>query len=294
MITILLGSFFLSGCGNSEFFDLYEVEVEIPYYYIVVHNLPYHGERTANDKIKKDYERLKEMISRADEYGIKLVLMFPPQWVGHIKGGDISVWKDAGHEIAVRHYGVLDENWDGYSDLSKEEVLEKRKNITFRPERYLGDMNDFMGKMKELDIELNVGCVNGEDSLASPTKRMAYEVCSEFANFGQGGKEVKNFEAPLKGINEFMSIGQNDQEEVKRLTHYLITDLKKEKKAEDTFYRMRKGVFGSGFLSAPIGSEVFFTWLDFLHQRDRLSERSLTISEMTNKGLLPEKQISFE
>lgn len=290
---ISLGAFFLSGCGHNNFFDLYEAGDEIPYYYIAVHNLPYHGERTAADKIDRDYERLKEMIGQADEYGIKLILLFPPQWAGHLEESDLSEWQEAGHEIAARHYSVFGKYWDGYSHLSEDAALAERSKATSRPERYLGDMDDFMEKIEKISPGLGSGCINDEMGAGMEFEGVAYDICSGFANFGQPGRQIKGFDAPLKGINKFISVSGKDESETRWFTHYLISNPKKEKEAEDTVYRMRGGVFGSGAFSSPFGSESFFDWLDFLYQRDRSAEKCLTISETVSSGLLAEKKVSF-
>ena len=55
-------------------------ELQIPYYFIAIHNEPYHvsgGEK----KLAEEYNTLKRMVAKADQYNIKLTLMFTVQWL---------------------------------------------------------------------------------------------------------------------------------------------------------------------------------------------------------------------
>lgn len=286
---LLAGIIFLSGCFHNDFTD--EAELKIPYYFIAIYNNSYHGDREAPAKIKKDYEQLKKIITRADEYRIKLTLMFPPQWVNIINKDDLKAWEKSGHEVGAYHQSVFHKNWDGYTNFSDELATNERRQRTKRPESILGDLGNFMERLKSLDIKIDSGCLGEEISKAALPEEIRHSTCSGFANFGQPGRVVKDTETPHKGINEYISIGEYGGQERKWLAHYQISDLKREKSAEETFYSMVKGVFGTSAGSAEVGSEAIFNWLDFLHQRDRDSLKSRTVSEVIKKKILPEKNL---
>lgn len=284
-----ISAILLSGCKQDIFVQ--EAENDTPYYFIAVHNRPYHGERWADKKIKEDYSNLKEMISRANEYGLKLTLMLPSQWSSEVSDQDLKEWKASGHETAVFHRGVSSKNWDGYTDLAAKEVVAERKKLFSGREEKKGSLKDLIKRARRMNPGVMSGCWDGERVSDLFPGATFYDTCSGFANFGELGRPMDDKKTPLKGINEFIAAASVGKSNKKMLSHYMIDNLKSEKKAEETFYNMRKGVFGSATISSALGKEAFFSWLDFLYQRDREGKKSLTVSEVIKKGILSEKQL---
>lgn len=127
-----------------------ETKGDMPYYFIAIHNEPIHGSPNQQEAIAQSYQILKEMVKKADEYNIKLTLMFTPQWADYIsesseRMAELELWKKQGHEIAAHHHGLYHGNWDGYTDYTKEEAETQRmKQGKAPPEEYLGTFNDYI------------------------------------------------------------------------------------------------------------------------------------------------------
>ncbi len=75
----------------------------IPYYFIAVHNVQT-DKADLENKTEENYVYLIEVVQKADEYDIKLTLMFCEQWATFIKNDPgrlaaVNEWKENGHEI---------------------------------------------------------------------------------------------------------------------------------------------------------------------------------------------------
>jgi hypothetical protein len=75
----------------------------IPYYFVAIHNEP-NNEPGGEKNIEESFNYLVEMMNRADEYNIKLTLMFSAQWEEYITKNPgrlamLDEWKENGHEI---------------------------------------------------------------------------------------------------------------------------------------------------------------------------------------------------
>jgi len=125
-------------CGGSDV-DLGDGN---PYYFIAIHNEPYHDSPLPLGE--EQYNNLKQIIEKANEYNMKITIMLTPQWVDIVEQDDIDAWVEQGHEISSHHHGVYHPNWDGYTDFSEEEYTEMRKekigNREIEP--YLGTLDD--------------------------------------------------------------------------------------------------------------------------------------------------------
>ena len=75
----------------------------IPYYFIAIHSEP--NNKPGDEKnIEERFNYLEEMINKADEYEIKLTLMFSAHWAEYITDNPgrltmLDEWKENGHEI---------------------------------------------------------------------------------------------------------------------------------------------------------------------------------------------------
>lgn len=270
---------------------------EIPYYFIAIHNEPYHypgGEQL----IERDYLVLKQMIEKADSYNISLTLMFTAQWADYISESperlaDLESWQKQGHEIAAHHHSIYHGNWDGYTDYSEEEAIEQRMLQGHQPEVYLGTLEDYITKLKELNPEIKSGCLNDElDKRALPDE-IIYDTCSGFANFGEPGRRLSDTVAE-KGKNEYVTVGIYKDIQRKWLAHYQITTPERQQQAQLVFNSMCSGVYGVVTHSISIQAESYYAFLEFLHTKDPTGELSRTVTEIIEQGLLPERQIPDE
>lgn len=287
---IVLGVPYLSKQKNTD-------PKEIPYYFIAIHNEPYHGERNQALSLESSYETLKKMIEKADQYDMKLTLMFTAQWVDYIAASeermqDLEFWKKSGHEIGAHHHGLGHGNWDGYTDHIREETAQKRKMKVKNIEPYLGDLDDYSEKIKILNPDIKSGCMNDEDDKRELPDQMVYDTCSGFANYGETGVREGDNVGGTKGINEFISVGAWNGITRKWLTHFQANNEERELKAEKVFSSMKSGVYGAVFHSMDMEKRSFDSYLEFLHTQDPKGEKSKTVNEIIEQGLLPEKKLT--
>lgn len=269
----------------------------IPNYFIAIHNEP-HNVPNGKAIIAHEYNTLKEMVKKADEYNIKLTLMFSAQWADYIsespeRMNDLEKWKKNGHEIAAHHHSIYHGNWDGYTDFPKETVIKERLKKVKSPEQYLGTLDDFMAKLKKINPEINSGCVNDESDKAVFPDEIKYDTCSGFLNNGELGKRMSDFDGnPEKAKNEYILTGSVNGIERKWLSHYPINTKENEEKAEVEFDSTNSGVFGAVIHSIPGEAQNFYDFLDFIHSKDPDGSESLTLTKAMESGILTEKKLS--
>ena len=75
----------------------------IPYYLIAIYN-EQNNNAGGKQNIAEKFNYLEEMINKADEYNIKLTIMFSAQWTEYISGNPgrlamIAEWGQSGHQI---------------------------------------------------------------------------------------------------------------------------------------------------------------------------------------------------
>lgn len=288
MILILI-ILFLNGCV--------EEEKEIPYYFIAIHNEAYnipHG----IDHIVEDYATLQSMIKKADEYNIKLTLMFTPQWADYISESEeriveLSSWRDNGHEIAAHHHSIHHSNWDGYTDYTLEEALVEREKHTSRFEEYFGTLDNFTEVLKKLNPNMNSGCVNDEHDKNVMPDAIIYDTCSGYNNYGEPGVRSEG-KSPNSGRNDYISVGVVNGIERKWLTHAPIISEEMQLSAQIIFEAMDTGVYGVVDHSIESQAQPYYEFLEFLHSKDPNAEKSMTVTEIIESRLLPEVEIPEE
>jgi len=294
LIFFLFLSCFLSACKSSSETEQIKTEkeqIKNPYYLLGVYNIPYHGDREKDHKIKQDKKYLQEIIERAKEYEIKLTLMFPPQWLKHLSEQNIVNWQEAGHELGIVHFGVLHKNWDGYSDVSIKQVQNKREEQGLENREYKGNINDLFLQYKDWKENFKTICFLDDLQVKNIPEYVEYSLCSDFVNFGEVGQKSKSFAFPTRGINEFVNYQKKENKAKYQLSTYHIGNLKQKQRAQDVFYKMRKGVFVSAGYSLYSSKNSFLKWLDFLYQRDRETEKNITAPQIIHKEILPTKEI---
>ena len=65
----------------------------------------------------------------------------------------VKGWERNGHELAAHHHGVRHPGgWDGYSNLPMDDIIELRTQSYHPnwPDKYLGNMNDYMAVLNQL------------------------------------------------------------------------------------------------------------------------------------------------
>ena len=127
-------------------------------------NLPQEGEYTINTALisihmeagsnpsTTDYPALHwrdlvNLIALADEYNVKLSLVFNPQWATYILDDEekltlLRSWEANGHEIGLHHHGPHHGGWNGYTD--QEEYKDDLK--------YVGTIEDMMNLVNQLPL----------------------------------------------------------------------------------------------------------------------------------------------
>lgn len=273
-------------------------EAPIPYYFVAIHNEPYNFP-AGEELIERDYIVLRQMVEKANEYNIKLTLMFTAQWAGYISGSterlaDLEAWKEQGHEIAAHRHDIYHGNWDGYTDYPIEEVIELRTQQGKEPGRYLGTLEDYINELKKINPEIKSGCCNDEPDKGGMPDEIMFDTCSGFANFGEPGTRLPDAANPEKGKNEYITIGTYKGIQRKWLAHYQITIQEGQMAAQSVFNSMDSGVYGAVTHSIQEQAEPYYSFLEFLHSKDPTGELSRTVTEIIEQGLLPERQIPDE
>ncbi|MBI4812434.1 hypothetical protein HY798_03290 [Candidatus Falkowbacteria bacterium] len=272
----------------------------IPYYFIAIHNEPFHGFPNQTQMIVERYEKLKEMVAKADEYHIKLTLMFTAPWADYIaesseRMAELEEWKKEGHEIAGHHHGLYHGNWDGYTDYSEEEAKTIRKSQGKEPEKYLGILSDYIKELKKINPDIRSGCMNDDADKKDLPDEIIYDTCSGFANHGEAGVREADWSGPENGQNKYLTVGVYKNIERKWLKHNPVTTAERANDAEEIFISMDPvKVYGAVTHSNPEDLDGFYSFLDFAHSKDQKGAKSRTMSEIIEQSLLPEKRISDE
>jgi hypothetical protein len=103
----------------------------IPYYFIAIYNEP-NNKAGSEKNIAERFNYLEEMISKADEYNIKLALRFSAQWTAYIaeNPGRLAMlyeWSQSGHQI-VHDTGFGFPGFTGFEERLLETGPEKGIN----------------------------------------------------------------------------------------------------------------------------------------------------------------------
>ena len=94
-----------------------------------------------------------KLVELANRYNIKLSLALNPQWAEFIlkdeqKIKHLKTWINNGHELAFHHHGINHIDWNGYSNRSQNNPLNKRKDKFSRFTKKL-DSDSYRGTAKE-------------------------------------------------------------------------------------------------------------------------------------------------
>ncbi|HWQ65394.1 MAG TPA: hypothetical protein VN372_00840 [Methanospirillum sp.] len=270
-----------------------------PYYFIAVHNEPYHGDIGQSKKLAKAYFVLKDMVAQADRYGIRLTLMFSPPWGALIasdpaKVADLNRWAATGHEIALHHHSIYHGGWDGYTDYTPQEAETERLKHTKTPEPYLGTLDNMVAALVPLSGDIRSGCSNDEQDKAELPDSIVYDTCSGFLNTGTPGVFVSG-QGGGKGINDFIIVGNVSGIERRWVSHRMISTAALEREAELEFSQTdSNSVFGAITHSATDQAPSTYQFLEFIHAWDPDGSHSLNLTEVFQRNIIPEVKISDE
>jgi len=268
-----------------------------PYYFIAIHNEP-GPEFIILDFIKT----LKRMVAKADEYNIKLTLMFTPQYAKYLSGEEILKWKQSGHEIAAHHHSIYHNAWDGYTNLPRFMWKDTYTAAAIPADRlFLGDLDDFMAELKTMDQDMISGCLNEETDKRVMTDQIIYNACSGYST--QYKNKGNYIVSPTEiGINEFILKAKVNGIERKWLNHAKITTRNGLEGILPIVSTLENSkVFGT--ISHSISSVdnegnsqegLFYEYLAKLHQLDPNAIKSKTMREIIEERLLPEEEVQID
>lgn len=275
----------------------------IPYYFIAIHNEALPDPLYPEITLKNSYITLKEIIAKADNYNIKLTLMFNPQWVDYIKLEadrleDLEKWKLSGHEIAAHHHAIKHPNWNGYTNMPEHEAIILREKLRkdHVSEEYLGTMDDYVNKLQEINPFISSGCIG---KFIDMPDNFIYDTCSGVGNAGYPEQKLLD-EDPKKGINEYISNFIINGIERKYLAHAQITTEESLSKAKEIIASMNSaevyGAVAHSIKNNPATSQgdaiYILEYLDYLNEKDPQGLKSKTITEIIEERILPEVNIS--
>lgn len=251
--------------------------------------------------IEDSYVTLIEIIDKADDYNMKLTLMFTAKWADYIIESPermvmLDNWKQQGHEIAIHHHSTNHSLWGGYTNLPNE-VAEDKRNAKGKDEVYLGTMDDFIKILKKLDPDINSGCMHNDSNIV--LDEVIYSTGSGLANFGTPLRPLKD-NIPQKGINEYISVSEINGIKRMYLTHAQITNNNLLVNAKEIFESMNSTqVYGGVAHSIDINIATgdlqeagsIMAFMDYLHEQDPAGAKSKTVTEIIEERLLPEIMI---
>ena len=270
----------------------------IPYYFIAIHNEP-NNEPGGKKNIEESFQYLIEMIAKADEYNIKLTLMFSAQWAAYIAENPgrlamLNEWKENGHEIACHHHGIYHDSWDGYTNYSMQEARQIRLEMGKQNEKYKGTLKDFIFELKKLNPDIESGCFSDEKNKDVIPDEIIYDTCLGFSDCSEW-EETPGDTSLKRGINEYILSGTVNGIERKWLAHSRITNEKLLNGAIKTFEKLDSSVvYGAFAQSIKEQMPFFYAYLDYLHSLDPEGLNSKTLISVIEKQLIPDKTIPEE
>ena len=270
------------------------VNVDMPYYFIAVHNEP----SPLETKVAKSFGILKTIVAKADSYNIKLTLMFGYSWADYIakdteRMNTLNSWKTNGHEIALHHHSPYHGSPDGYtfySEIEAKAIIEKSGNdpSTFT---YRGTLDDMMQKLYQINPEMNSGCANDSSDKNELPDAIIYDTCSGYVNYGSEWLYQSDAN-PMRGLNEFVMTGTVKEIGRKWLSHQNMSSTDLFEQAKIDFDKAPPTtVYGLIAHSSEAESTIFLAFFEFIHAKDPTGSRSRTITELIKSGFLPEKEL---
>ncbi|MBI5524836.1 MAG: hypothetical protein HY897_00730 [Deltaproteobacteria bacterium] len=267
----------------------------IPYYFVAIHNEPYHSSANAAQLRAQSYTILRSYVAKATGYGIRLTIMFSAQLADYIaadpaRKAEAAAWKTGGHEFAIHHHSVYHGAWDGYSWYPQADAAYIRSCQGKSGEQYLGTLDDFMAKVDQLGTGIKAGCASDEDDHKELPDAIIHDTCPGFSNRGPVGTRELNDGSPERGRLEYSLKGTVREIERHWLGHFIgFVDIPG---AEAEFNDMPPSqVYGTIFHSSTNDEAAFNTYVEFLHAKDPAGSGSRTVSQVIEEKLIPEQTL---
>jgi hypothetical protein len=252
------------------------------------------------NEIGIQWSNLATMVTGADDKGIKLTLMFAPQWAEWLSDkpdelNKVQQWRDAGHEVGGLHQSVYyEDGWDGYTDLTEEAYLDI---LAFTPsnDAYRGTLDDWQTALEALNSDLNSGCSGAQVDKGSMPTNIAYDTCAGFSQRDEDalGTRSATLEIADAGVNDFILEGVVAGVTRKWLTYAPLSSFDALDGAENLFGRLDGGVYGVMVNGHGTGSSVMESWLTILDAFDQ-GQGSYTLKAIVEEALLPTRNLSAE
>ncbi len=260
---------------------------QTPYYFVAIHCEP-----VSPDRVAEEFSVLREMVAYADAYSIKLTIMFTVPWADYVATDsdlltEVQGWMVNGHEIAAHHHSIYHGSWDGYTNFPPETVQAQDK----RPGAYRGSLDDYIAALRQVNPDIQAGCVNDEHDKQVMPDAIIYDTCSGFANTGTVGERFSD-NVPEKGINRFVLVGTVNDIPRKWLAHYQV--YQNPRAAIETMLRMDGGVYGVVTHATAGQDPPLYAFLDAVHAVDPEGTLSRTVSAIMEEALLPEVTLPDE
>lgn len=263
------------------------------YYYLAIHVDPV-------DNIAKaalSFSILKKLVKTAETAGMRLTLMFSAQMAQYVASDVkalalVNLWDKKGHEIAFHHHDVYHgSGWDGYTDLSPDEVATALAAQGLSPAdfKFNGDMDDYITAVDSLGFPITAGCMNDETEKRALPDEIVIDTCSGYINYGAPGTAGDDGDA-MKGYNRYILTGDANGVTRMWLSHQSIdSDVNQ---AKNDFDSLSGGVFGVVTHSHKEDHVLALKdFVDFVSLKDPDASENVTLSEIVKKGLLPEEAL---
>ncbi len=252
-----------------------------PYYFITV--------RSGAQDTEQSHKVLREMVKLADTQHVRLTLLFSAQYAVYVSSDaartiELETWKGTGHEAGAYHQGPGTLDWDGYSDLSGEELTRVRKGTEVSGP--VPNHLEYFEALRPLNPGITAGCMMDRADKKFLAAAPAYETCLTPANSLKAA--AGRADAGSDGINDFLAAAPGRGEGKKRLSCSRPFDRAGMDAAKKAFSGMAAGVYGAAFNSSPSEFGAFFAWLKFLKSRDPQGLFSRTVSGIVDQKLLPD------
>ena len=235
---------------------------------------------TANEET---FNELINFVDLADEYGVKLTLLFTPPWAEMIIGDNgkhqkLIQLKINGHEVGAHHHGPNVCPWDGYTDLdinSQEFKDEQNKvpcpNAVRNQEVYLGDMNDFMGVLNQLG---SIKIMTPSNPSTDWTEGPIYMAGGTDIDNAISNPELFNY----KGYSVYRVSSVPLEDKILPRTGEKI----ELEEIEEEYLSDKRGIFG--VVAHPVdyknSPELYKGWFEFLDEQDSEMKHAKTISQV--------------
>ncbi len=259
-------------------------------YFIAIHCDP-------NATFPGEFINLGKMIDEADTRGIKLTLMFTPQWANFIleeppRKAKLEGWAADGHEIAMHHHSIYHPGtWDQYTDFEFDEYAKVMGLPKAEQQEKLGNLDDLSAILESLYPGIDSGCAADERDKRVLPDTVVKDTCSGFyTNYAYPVGTRADATDPLMGVNDFVLVGKTENGIERRwLSHGMISAPFIDG-SEIALKAMEGGAHGVIVHTRDADQDSLVDWMTRLISYDGGAGTS-TVSAIIESGALPEEPI---